>query len=214
MSAKSPNPKDQRVLRTDRRLREAFVSLVRERGYPAVTIREVVQRAGVGRSTFYTHYGDLDELHGRWLEDFSPRSGGDRPLLDFARTFLEHAHTQRRYWRDTARAEHGVKFRRRFRRNLLALAREEAKRIVPARNPAVIEAVSRWLAGAYAEVLFWWIDAPADLSPDLINGVLQRLTACVPDMGRKHAIPLELGARSKVKGVRLPATMPVFRSAK
>ena len=177
MSAKSPNPKDERVQRTDQRLRDAFISLVHERGYEAVTIRDVVQRAGVGRSTFYTHFGDLEELHSCWLKDFSAMGDSRRPLTDFAHSFVEHAHHQRGKWPGIGRKGGGVAIQRRFRQNLITLSLEEVRQIIPHERPAVIEATSRYLAGAFAEVLFWWIDAPKALSPEDLDEILRRLTA-------------------------------------
>lgn len=177
MSAKSPNPKDERVQRTDQRLRDAFILLVHERGYEAVTIRDVVQRAGVGRSTFYTHFGDLEELHGSWLKDFTNRNRGQRPLLDFARSFLEHARKQRGSWHGVGSKSRSAAVQRRFRENLVVLAREEVRQVVKHQPPAMLDAASRYLAGALAEVLFWWIDAPTALSHAEIDEMFHRLTA-------------------------------------
>ncbi len=194
MSAKSPNPKDQRVQRTDQRLRDAFISLVHERGYEAVAIRDVVKRAGVGRSTFYTHYGDLEELHGQWLKDFAARSSGRQPLLDFARSFIEHAHPQRGSWPGVGRKSGGVAIERRFRQNLVTLALAEVRQIVSDQSPAMLETTSRYLAGAFAEVLFWWIDAPTALSPGELDEILRRLTASALGVIQHTSVPRHRGA--------------------
>ena len=61
-SMKVPNPQDPRAVKTRLALRAALVSLIIERGWDAVAIRDVCQRAGVGRSTFYTHFADREEL--------------------------------------------------------------------------------------------------------------------------------------------------------
>ena len=53
---------DRRVNRTRRMLREALMSLTLERGYEAVTVEEITQRADVGRTTFYLHYKDKEDL--------------------------------------------------------------------------------------------------------------------------------------------------------
>ena len=186
MSAKSPNLKDRRVQQTNTRLREAFISLVHERGYEGVAIRDVVQRAGVGRSTFYTHFGDLEELHEQWLKDFPAQSNGCRPLLDFAHAFLEHAQPQRGSWHGLGRKRDGAAIQRRFRQHLVALARAELIQIVPQQRPAVIDVVSRYLAGAFAEVLFWWIDGQVRISHAEIDKLFYRLTEPVLDELRAY----------------------------
>jgi len=53
---------DRRVQRTRDLLQKALIELISERGYDAITIRELVDRANVGRTTFYLHYNSKDEL--------------------------------------------------------------------------------------------------------------------------------------------------------
>ncbi|NBD35141.1 MAG: TetR family transcriptional regulator [Chloroflexi bacterium] len=53
---------DRRVRRTRRRLGEALVALIAERGYDTLTVEEIAERADVGRTTFYSHYQDKDDL--------------------------------------------------------------------------------------------------------------------------------------------------------
>lgn len=53
---------DRRVNRTRRLLREALLSLILEMGYDAVTIEQITNRADLGRTTFYLHYRDKEEL--------------------------------------------------------------------------------------------------------------------------------------------------------
>lgn len=55
-------PFDRRVARTQRMLVEAFIALLLERSYRNVRIADIVARADVGRSTFYEHFRDKDEI--------------------------------------------------------------------------------------------------------------------------------------------------------
>src|SRR5258708_28139103 len=54
--------KDRRVQKTQGLLREALVSLIHEKSYDAIAVKEILDRANVGRSTVYTHFRDKDEL--------------------------------------------------------------------------------------------------------------------------------------------------------
>ena len=56
-----PRP-DRRVGRTRKALKEALTDLILERGYEGVTVQDVIDRADVGRSTFYAHFVDKDDL--------------------------------------------------------------------------------------------------------------------------------------------------------
>ncbi len=62
-------PLDARVQKTHRKLLDALVELVSERGYDAVTVRDLTERAGVGYATFFRHFSSKEALLERLLED-------------------------------------------------------------------------------------------------------------------------------------------------
>ncbi len=66
---------DRRVQRTRELLQQALIALISERGYDAITIQEIVDRANVGRTTFYVHYNSKNELfmscHETIVNDFN-----------------------------------------------------------------------------------------------------------------------------------------------
>jgi len=53
---------DRRVQKTHKLLQDALIQLVTEKTYESVSIREILERANVGRSTFYAHFQDKDQL--------------------------------------------------------------------------------------------------------------------------------------------------------
>jgi AcrR family transcriptional regulator len=53
---------DRRVQRTQRLLREALVALIREKGFEALSVQEIIDRANVGRATFYAHFDNKEDL--------------------------------------------------------------------------------------------------------------------------------------------------------
>lgn len=53
---------DRRVRRTRRALQDSLTSLILEKGYDAVTVEDITDRADLGRTTFYLHYKDKEEL--------------------------------------------------------------------------------------------------------------------------------------------------------
>ena len=82
MRAKTIN---RRVDRTRKALREALFDLIREKSYDQITVEEITERANLGRTTFYLHYKDKEDL---LLEDFIDlidqmvsKAVDDRPLL-------------------------------------------------------------------------------------------------------------------------------------
>ena len=58
-----PRPKtDRRILRTRDALGDAMMALLHEKSFDRITVQDVLDRAGVGRATFYAHYRDKHDL--------------------------------------------------------------------------------------------------------------------------------------------------------
>src|SRR5690348_6127299 len=71
MSGKTRSRKtDARVLRTHGSLGDALVALMHEKPFDSITVQEVLDRAAVGRSTFYSHFRDKDDLFLSDVEHF------------------------------------------------------------------------------------------------------------------------------------------------
>ena len=63
MQAPSNKPKtDRRWLRSRELLSNAMILLMMEKSYGAITVQDIIERANVGRSTFYAHYQHKDDL--------------------------------------------------------------------------------------------------------------------------------------------------------
>lgn len=67
-------PQDPRIRRTLVLIRDALVSLMEEKGFEQITVRDLTGRAEINRATFYLHYQDkydlLDKLLQRMLHEF------------------------------------------------------------------------------------------------------------------------------------------------
>lgn len=53
---------DRRIERTMTALRDALMALIVEKGYDAISIQDIADRANVARATFYLHFKDKDDL--------------------------------------------------------------------------------------------------------------------------------------------------------
>ncbi|MGD0143926.1 MAG: TetR/AcrR family transcriptional regulator [Rhizomicrobium sp.] len=96
MPAKTP---DRRTARTRTALMSAFVELMLTRGFPDVSVEDIVVRADVGRSTFYLHFRSKDDI---LKQSLTRPSGGLAALVGQGVTaaaltaLLEHFHSQRK----------------------------------------------------------------------------------------------------------------------
>lgn len=56
------NKTDLRVLRTKKNIYDAFLSLLQEKSFDQITVRDITERAFINRNTFYLHYRDKADL--------------------------------------------------------------------------------------------------------------------------------------------------------
>src|SRR5215831_18967242 len=101
MSLHEEQVKDRRIHKTKSLLHEALGSLIREKPYDAIVVQEILDRANVGRSTFYMHFRDKDDLLASSIHDMlgsihaTPlASSGQRHerIIRFSLPFFEHIH--------------------------------------------------------------------------------------------------------------------------
>jgi len=62
----SPTKQDRRAVRSKRLIIDALRELVLEKDYKDISISDIVERADIGRATFYAHFEDKDHL-GRFM---------------------------------------------------------------------------------------------------------------------------------------------------
>lgn len=171
------------MVRTRAALQEALVALILERGWESTTVQDICDRADVGRSTFYVHFSDkegllaggLDELRGTLRRQ--ARSGDGAVPLSFVRGMIEHAYEQRRLFRAVIGRKSGFLIQRRFRRLLIELVREDLAPLAPA-GPR-LDAIVHYVAGAFFELLVWWIDSRNPFQPSDVEDLFHQVTAPV-----------------------------------
>jgi AcrR family transcriptional regulator len=186
--ATSEPPTDRRVRRTRELLRRALLELILERGYDRITVRDILDRADVGRSTFYAHYRDKDELLLAGFEDVHTAIQAERDAAEAGRTtqslFLEpllavfsHVGEHRHFWEALSRKGGADVITRILRRSVDDLVREHLRARFPeaAQDPTRLEPAIRFTAGACMGMLVWWLDTGDPLTPKEIHAMYARL---------------------------------------
>ena len=156
---------DRRVARSRRALKEALTDLILERGYEAVTVQDVIDRADVGRSTFYAHFLDKDDLlmailaglempapdHTTWAPD--------DPAFGWTLELFRHFGSGRRLFKAVAGSQSGALARRETTRRLEDLAGAELSRVGAGRklDALRLEIVGRFLVGTFIGFMDWWM---------------------------------------------------------
>ncbi len=162
MRAKRP---DRRVQRTRRTLRDALIGLMAERPWDRISVQDVCDRADVGRSTFYVHYADKEELLVSGFADLRRALAAQVPdptrraeTMAFAGVLIRHADEGRPLFRSLVGRKTGQAVLARFRDLVVDLVRDELRATGLGADPA-FELIIRFVAGAFLEVLSWWVES-------------------------------------------------------
>jgi len=159
---------DRRVRRTHDALRAALLELILEHGFEATTVLQITERANVGRSTFYAHYADKEDLlQGSieglraWLEEHMDADADQRqtevhPALAFCLPMLEHAADSKPLF--------AAMIGRRGGQLLVELTHDMWAALVRARWPGADEIGVQAIAGAFGSTLAWWLTSAPHLT--------------------------------------------------
>jgi AcrR family transcriptional regulator len=166
--------KDRRTRRTRALLHEALIGLMAERDYRAITIRHILERADVARSSFYEHFRDKDDLLFGSFQDvidalpgdfFAARSTGPEPRLGLL--LFEHVAGNKA----VARAMFGTEAWNMVLAHLRNVLLVQARVWLKARGAtgASAELSAHHLVGALLAQLSWWVTqdfapTPAEMS--------------------------------------------------
>jgi AcrR family transcriptional regulator len=167
MTVRERRPIDPRVRRSVRALGNALVALMHERDFDRITVQDILDRAGVGRATFYSHYRNKDDVLYSSYEGLFERldqvlraSPSRNERLIPVDEFLTHLGEVGVFIESLRRSR---KMDAIFGLAVDFMARMVEVRIAPApgRSPSVpAPLVARMLAGALVEMIKWWLDHP------------------------------------------------------
>lgn len=180
---------DRRILRTRKSIHLAMIFLIRNKGYEAITVQDIIDEANVGRSTFYSHYTGKENLlrksfaHLRVLleayqADVSAKQGdGEGQRLTFSIAMFEHAGENLDIYRALVGGR-GITVAISSIRELISdLVRSEMA-ATPEKNAGTgtqQEILVQYVAGAFMGVLTWWLDRGARVSPTEIDATFRHL---------------------------------------
>lgn len=181
---------DRRIGRTRRMMHEALMSLIVEKGYESVTVQDILDRADVGRSTFYAHYRDKDGLllsgfdHLRTLFEQQQQSllaakhGGKDPDLNFILELFRHTGQHHKLYKAIVGKQSGemiLKYLHRYLYDLLIVP--HAALIKNRKEPPVpVEITTHWLVSSLLSLITWWLDNNMPYSAEKMDEIFRQLT--------------------------------------
>lgn len=181
---------DRQVQRTRELLQKAMIDLIKEQSYDAITIQNIVERANVGRTTFYLHFNSKDELfmscHEHIVSQFNagplyPHPLSRQELLSSETPVgmiaaYQHLKAAWLQLSQVFQGKDGTLILRRMRdwsakeiENNLTAAFTEADSTIP------LDLLANYLAGAQIALVQWWMEKRQPHTPEDIAHTFHRL---------------------------------------
>jgi AcrR family transcriptional regulator len=174
---------DRRTLRTRQALIDALIALLLEKSYDAISVNDIVDRANIGRSTFYAHFQTKDDLLGfgfdRILNTLLEQIAISKEDQSFTiNTTMLFAHAKEHYsiyrtliWGSgyeflTKEAHEALSLKL---QNVLSHWTKETAEGIP------LTVLSYSLAGSLLLLLKWWLDNQMPYSPERMDELFQQL---------------------------------------
>jgi AcrR family transcriptional regulator len=138
-------------------------------------VQDILDRADVGRATFYAHFDNKEDLLLSGLEGLRAslkdaqrqahsKDGPEHArLFAFTRELFAHTRDHRDMYPGMVGGRGAALIQQAFRRMLLDLVRDDVKALLPRSGsvPASVEAAVQFVAGGLFGLLRWWLDGRA-----------------------------------------------------
>jgi AcrR family transcriptional regulator len=178
---------DRRIVRTRMALHQALIELILEKRYDKITVQDIIDRADVGRSTFYAHFLDKEDLLLKGFALFSDELGSHLEMADpeheeaehvlHSLVFFQHANEHHELYKamlegggaDVLMAAGRSHLTYNIEHHLYEVFADGETAVMP------IPVITNFLAGAMLSVLMWWLDEGRPYSPEKINQMFQQL---------------------------------------
>ena len=175
---------DRRSQRTYRLVSSAFAELVVEKPYEEILVQDILDRADIGRTTFYAHYFDkedvLNSIVAEQLEMLTHQivhSTARQRVVPSLELFEHVYHSQNQPFLALMQSRAGEPLWEALQTALCraiepALCTLCAERRYP---PIPLPVVSQYLAGAFLTLLKWWVAADMPYPPEQMENIFQQL---------------------------------------
>jgi AcrR family transcriptional regulator len=172
---------DRRSQRTRHLLSHAFVELLREKGYNAMTVRDIIERANIGRSTFYSHYRDKDDLFVSELERVIEALSHQIPEHEEVPFFpslglFRHVGEQYELYKALLWTP-GIDLFIKHMQTSLSQRIEQGLQKHEKDFDVPLPIVGSFIAGSFLTLLRWWLENKMVPSPEKMDQIFRRLVS-------------------------------------
>jgi AcrR family transcriptional regulator len=173
--------KDRRIEKTQSLLRQALVSLIHEKDYDTIAVKEILDRANVGKSTFYTYFRDKDDLLISGIHDILHRHDACRQppagepyekIIWFSTPIFEYL-DQHRQRGEVRKRANGRVIHEHLQEVLSEMISDDLKKSIPRRQSGTsrvpLELLVEYIASTFILVLNWWVEGSDPVPAGEVN---------------------------------------------
>src|SRR5262245_28851094 len=156
------------------------MSLIHDKSYYSIAVRDILDRADVGRSTFYAHFRDKDDLLASGiyeaLQSIQSTAAAADPFAWFSLPFFEHIHRHRLDGK-AAPVDGRSAIHARLQQTIEELITDDIVRRFRRRRVDRIpaELAVKHVAATFILVLNWWLDVAGARSPREADALFRAL---------------------------------------
>ena len=181
----SSNPQiDRRAARTRELLNQALVELGAERGVDDIDVSDLAEAAGIGRSTFYSHYSSKEDFLIRSFvamigacERMENEKFAERASLAPAHHLFDHIYTAKDFAAQFAKSEISTPMLAAGEAKLRAIVDENLKRRTPNWDAPRRHETAVYIAAGLIGLLRWWMANGFARTPAQMEAAFARLSA-------------------------------------
>jgi len=175
-------PPDRRRQRTRQAVSQALIALIQEKRYAAITVQDICDRANVGRSTFYAHYQDKDDLltsnFQQVIESLGqPLAYREGQLVFPIAPLFEHVQGHQHLYKallwgggmDVVMRAGQKQWSKQIEQYVEGLLKDRHQPAVP------IALVAVYIAGSLQTLLLWWLEHKMPHSPERMDEMFHQL---------------------------------------
>ncbi len=185
------NSPHRRIQKSRKLLHQALISLIQEKKYESITVQHILNRANVGRSTFYTHFRDKDEvlkmgfeylgeiLHDIQIKTSAAPAEPNEKIIGFSLAMFEHMYEHRSVWKALSGSQADIIVRQSIQEMISDLIEREFKARFQKRKSTdstiPFELFVHFLASTYMSVTSWWLNSKNPVDPNSVNDIYRAL---------------------------------------
>jgi AcrR family transcriptional regulator len=178
---------DRRIQRTRQLLHGSLMALIQEKGFEALSVQDIIDRANVGRATFYAHFDSKEDLLASGIENLRESlkerqrqgrlaAGSDERFFAFSPELFTHANEHRTVFRAMVGKRSGAVVQQLLQKMLVDLVRDEVKTTwAGVENDTPVEAVSQFIGGGLFGLLLWWGNGRMRIPVEDVDSMFRRL---------------------------------------